>query len=96
MLASCSKESVEVNGVVFPNSAQEDGTSSLNSASAVSRPTADALSSKYTFIMLLRSVSGPESVLATESSCVLPNIGPEYESTLSTGELVGITGLSSK
>ena len=65
-----------MNAVALPKSVHEEGVSSLNSDSVVSSPTVDALSSKYTLIMLLRSVSGPESQLATESPLVLPSIGP--------------------
>lgn len=76
MLASCKSESVEVNAVALPKSAHDDGVRSLNSVSLASSPTVDALSSRYTFIMLLKSVSGLESALATESSRVLTSIGP--------------------
>lgn len=84
-----------MNTVAPPKSAHDDGVSSLNSASLLSRQTVD-VSSKYTLIMLFKSVSGPESALATESSLALPSMGPVYESTLPTGEFVWMMGLSSK
>lgn len=74
------RESVhEVNTVLLlPKSVQgaEVVRSLKESLSLFSSPTGAPLSSKYTFIILLRSFSAPESVLATLSSGFLPNMGP--------------------